>query len=79
MTERRFDPRRWLMLLIEPLDPTLLLILSLLLSYAFVLMVSASPERMESQMINSAVAISVMWWLRACRRSASSRLRCRSM
>ena len=21
MTERRFDPRRWLMLLIEPLDP----------------------------------------------------------
>ena len=61
MTERRFDPRRWLMLLIEPLDPALLLILSLLLSYAFVLMVSASPERMESQMINSAVAISVMW------------------
>ena len=44
LTERRFDPRRWLMLH-QALDPALLLILSLLLSYAFVLMVSASPER----------------------------------
>lgn len=61
MTGRRFDPRRLVVALLEPLDPALLLIASLLLGYAFLLMASASPVRMESQMMNSAVAVVVMW------------------
>ncbi len=61
MTGRRFDPRRLLVLLLEPLDPILLVLLCLLLGYAFVLMASASPARMDAQMINSAVAVAVMW------------------
>ena len=61
MTGRRFDLRRVLVALLEPLDPILLVLLCLLLGYAFTLMASASPARMESQMINSAVAVVVMW------------------
>ncbi len=61
MTGRRFDPRRLLVGLLEPLDPILLVLVSLLLGYAFMLMASASPVRMESQMINTGVAVAVMW------------------
>ena len=61
MTGRRFDPRRWIVLLLEPLDPLLLLIVSMLLGYAFLLMASASPARMEAQMLNTGVAVVVMW------------------
>ncbi|MCB1887592.1 MAG: rod shape-determining protein RodA [Rhodocyclaceae bacterium] len=61
MTGRRFDPRRLLVGLLEPMDPILLVLVSLLLGYAFVLMASASPVRMESQMINTGVAVGVMW------------------
>ncbi|MCB1916595.1 MAG: rod shape-determining protein RodA [Rhodocyclaceae bacterium] len=61
MTGRRFELRRVVVALLEPLDPILLVLLCLLLGYAFTLMASASPARMESQMINSAVAVVVMW------------------
>jgi len=61
MTGRRFDPRRLLVAVLEPLDPILLVLVSILLGYAFALMASASPARMESQMINTGVAVGVMW------------------
>ena len=61
MTGRRFDLRRVLVALLEPLDPILLVLLCLLLGYSFTLMASASPARMESRMIHSAVAVVVMW------------------
>lgn len=59
--ERRFNPLVLLRRLVEPIDPALLLIQSGLLAYALIMMMSASPERVEAQLLNSAVALLVTW------------------
>jgi rod shape determining protein RodA len=61
IAERRFQPMEMLHRLVAPIDPPLLLIQAALLSYALVMMMSASPERVEAQLVNSAVAILVTW------------------
>ncbi len=57
----RLDPRRWLHYLLAPLDGPLTLLILILIGYATVLMVSASPERLGTLALNTAVAFSVMW------------------
>lgn len=47
--------------LVGPIDPVLLLSLLCLVGYSFVLMVSASPERLPALGMNAAVAVVVMW------------------
>lgn len=61
MVERRFSPMEVLHRLVDPIDPPLLLIQTFLLAAALVMMISASPERVEAQLVNSAVAILVTW------------------
>ena len=61
IAERRFQPMEFLHRLVEPIDPPLLLIQAVLLAYALVMMMSASPERVEAQLVNSLVAILVTW------------------
>lgn len=57
----RLDPRRWLHYLLAPLDGPLTLLILILVGYAAVVMVSASPERLGTLALNTAVAFSVMW------------------
>ena len=57
----RLDPRRWLHYLLAPLDGPLTLLILILVGYATVLMVSASPERLGTLALNTVVAFSVMW------------------
>ncbi|MCK9259020.1 MAG: rod shape-determining protein RodA [Azoarcus sp.] len=61
MSDSSFHPLRLLQAFLRPIDPVLLLILAALFGYAFVLMSSASPERLDSQMTHMAVAVGVMW------------------
>ena len=61
MTDTRFHPRELLLGFLRPIDLPLLLLLGLLLGYAFVLMMSASPERIPSLQVNTAVALAAMW------------------
>ncbi len=55
------DPRPWVARLVRPLDPFLLVVLLFILGFALLMMLSASPERLQSQLINSTVALVVMW------------------
>ena len=57
----RLDPRRWLHYLLAPLDGPLTLLILILVGYATVLMVSASPEHLGTLALNIVVAFSVMW------------------
>ena len=52
--------RQWLQRLFAPLDPILLLLTCILFAYALLAMLSASPERLGNQLINTAVALVVM-------------------
>ncbi len=61
MTEHRFHPANLLRAAVRPIDPMLFGILAVLLGYAFVLMQSASPERLDSLLTNTGVAVAVMW------------------
>ena len=61
MTEQRFSPLRLLVAAIRPIDPILFGLLAVLLGYAFVLMHSASPERIASLLVNAGVALGAMW------------------
>ncbi|MCK0507590.1 rod shape-determining protein RodA [Aromatoleum anaerobium] len=61
MTEQRFSPLRLLVAAIRPIDPILFGLLAVLLGYAFVLMHSASPERIASLLVNAGVALAAMW------------------
>lgn len=66
MTDIRFNPLRVVQAVLRPLDPVLMLILALLLGYAYGLMMSASPERLEAQTVNTVVALAALWaaaWL----------------
>ena len=63
MTDTRFHPRNLLRALLQPLDGPLMLLLGALLVYAYILMMSASPERLVALEINTAVALAAMWVL----------------
>lgn len=47
--------------LLRALDPVLLLVLLTLMGYALVIMGSASPERLDSQLMHGAIALMTMW------------------
>jgi rod shape determining protein RodA len=47
--------------LLRPLDPALGLLLAALLTYAVIIMASASPSRIESQLEHIALAVTMMW------------------
>jgi len=67
VNEPRFNPFALVRALVRPLDPVLLLVLATLLGYAHLLMRSASPERVDTQLVHFAVALAGMWllaWLR---------------
>lgn len=61
MSDAHFNPLAILRALFRPLDPTLLLILAALLGYGYVLMISASTERLETLEMHYAIAIGAMW------------------
>jgi rod shape determining protein RodA len=61
MGELRITPWQWLKAALRPLDPMLLLILIALMGYAVVLMTSASPDRIESQLTHMGLALALMW------------------
>ena len=60
MTELAFRPREWWQKLAAPIDPALLGMLALLVGYALLVLTSASPERLNNQFLNLAVALVVM-------------------
>lgn len=55
------DPRPLIARLVRPLDPFLMVLLLGILGFALLMMLSASPERLQAQLINSGVALAVMW------------------
>ena len=61
MSKHRFFSMRTLKALLRPLDPILLLLLACLLGYAVVIMSSASPDRIDSQLLHTALALGLMW------------------
>ncbi len=66
MSGPRFNPLALLRGFLRPIDPVLMLVLAVLLGYAYVLMQSASPERIPSQLTHMGVALAAMWlvaWL----------------
>lgn len=46
---------------IRPIDPVLLAIIACILGFAYIVMMSASPERMSSHLTNIIVSVLVMW------------------
>ncbi|MFT4172083.1 MAG: rod shape-determining protein RodA [Rhodocyclaceae bacterium] len=56
-----FNPLYYLKKIVSPLDPWLLGIMAVLLACAYGLMMSASPERLESHTLNLVVALLAMW------------------
>jgi rod shape determining protein RodA len=57
----RFVPFVLLRTVVRPLDPMLCVLLALLFAYGWVLMMSASPERLPSLRVHMMVAVAVMW------------------
>ena len=67
MNDNRFNPLALVLGFLRPLDPVLMLVLAVLLGYAHVLMQSASPERLDSQITHIGIALAGMWvlaWLK---------------
>ncbi|HMM55539.1 MAG TPA: rod shape-determining protein RodA [Candidatus Desulfobacillus sp.] len=60
MTELALRPREWWRRLAAPIDAPLLLLLLLLIAFALLVLASASPERLASQVFNLAVALLAM-------------------
>jgi rod shape determining protein RodA len=56
-----FDPVSWIRRLFAPIDAWLFGILSATLAGAFVVMMSASPERFQSHCMNILVGMTVLW------------------
>lgn len=61
MTGRRFHPLALIAAALRPLDPALCVLLAVLLGYAWVLMMSASPERIPALRMHMLIAVGVMW------------------
>jgi rod shape determining protein RodA len=59
--EFRFHPLALLRGFLRPIDPPLFLLVSVLLAASLMLMQSASPERMQAQLMNTGVALGLMW------------------
>jgi len=59
----RFHPLALVHALVRPLDPLLLVLVGALLGFAYVLMMSASPERTAILQIHFAIALGMMWLL----------------
>ena len=57
---RNWHPRRLWLWLMAPVDPPLMLLAGLLLAASLLMVGSASPERVSSQIVNMAVALIVM-------------------
>ena len=67
MNESRFNPLALVRGFLRPIDPALMLVLGVLLGYAHVLMQSASPERLDTQITHIGIALAGMWvlaWLK---------------
>jgi len=60
VTDSSFRPREWWRRLVAPVDAVLFGMLVLLLGYALLLMVSASPGRLNNHLFNIAVALVAM-------------------
>lgn len=60
MNDNRFNPLALVLGFLRPLDPVLTLVLATLLGYAHVLMQSASPERLDSQITHIGIALAGM-------------------
>jgi len=56
-----FDPVAWLRRLFAPIDPWLFGIMAAILGGAFIVMMSASPERFQSHSMNVVVSLLIMW------------------
>ncbi|TAH47125.1 MAG: rod shape-determining protein RodA [Betaproteobacteria bacterium] len=65
MSDLRFQLLDLARRLLRALDPVLLLVLLTLMGYALVIMGSASPERMDTQLIHGAIALAAMWAIAA--------------
>lgn len=63
MSGGRFHPLALVHALVRPLDPLLLVLVGALLGFAYVLMMSASPERTAILQIHFAIALGMMWLL----------------
>lgn len=61
MSGWRFRPLALIHACVRPIDPYLLLVLGLLLAYSYILMMSASPERLATLQVHFAVALAAMW------------------
>lgn len=61
MSNSRFLPFVILRAVFRPLDPILLLLLGLLLAYSYVLMISASPERLPAIELHFLIALATLW------------------
>ncbi len=61
MSGWRFHPLALIQACTRPIDPFLLVVVGLLLGYAYALMMSASPERLATLQIHFAVALGAMW------------------
>jgi len=55
------DVRGYVMRVVRPIDPILFGLVLLILGIAYVVMMSASPERMHSHLMNLIVSVVVMW------------------
>jgi hypothetical protein len=70
MTELGLPSARMVAEAAAPIDPPDAACWLLLVGYALLVLTSASPERLNNQFINLAVALVVMRWRPRCRRSA---------
>ena len=61
--EKRFNPLVLVRSFFRPIDPWLILLLTVLLGAAHLLMKSASPERLDAQFMHFGVALAGMWVL----------------
>ena len=52
--------RRWWLALVNPIDPPLMTMAAVLIGIAFVILASASPDRLSAQAVNMAVALLLM-------------------
>ncbi|MBK9395366.1 MAG: rod shape-determining protein RodA, partial [Uliginosibacterium sp.] len=55
------DVRGFVLKLVRPLDPALLSILAAIMGATYLVMLSASPERMSAHIVNVTVSLLVMW------------------
>ncbi len=61
MSGGRFNPLALAWAAVRPIDPWLLALVGLLLGYAYLLMMSASPERIATLQVHFAVGLGAMW------------------